>query len=713
MASALEAAHAAGIVHRDIKPENIMIRRDRIVKVLDFGLAKLASPKTAVDGQAATRSMVKTNPGMVMGTVHYMSPEQARGQDVDEGTDIWSLGVTLYEMITSGMPFEGETRSHVVVSILESEPPLLAINPEAPLELQRIVTRALRKDREQRYQTARDMAIDLKNLKQQLQVDARLQPSFDTYGRASARKSAAQTTPSTGRASTARTAEVRTAKLTSTVTYLVSEIIRHKRGATLVAVAVLFAFAVFAYFPRNRAPGPGSEAIDSLAVLPFVNEGGDSNTEYLSDGISDSIINSLSRLPALKVMSFNSVLAYKGKQTDPASIGKALNVRAVLMGRMTQQGDTLAISTELVDVRDNRRLFGEQYNRKLSDIIAVQTEIALQISERLRLRLSGEEKKLLARNYPQDTEAYRLYSLGMYCGRQNTEEALERGIEFFEQALKVDTSYTLAYMGLYGFYHQLGQGGRWLPTDARRKMEWAALKAVELDDALTEAHIKLATIRGINWDWAGSEKEYKRALELDPNSVGSNTSYSMFLLVVGRPDEAMVYANRAEEIDVDQKYASIVATVCLNKGDYDKAIELNLKKLHANQLVLREAYLAKGLYKEALELFEKEVLDDQSPVPWWGHPFRAYAYALAGRRDKALKILGDQQKAAKQRYISPFNFALIYTGLGDKDRAFEYLNKACEMHVLNLSHLRYGPLFGGLQSDPRYAELLRKMNLAV
>jgi tetratricopeptide (TPR) repeat protein len=298
----------------------------------------------------------------------------------------------------------------------------------------------------------------------------------------------------------------------------------------------------------------------------------------------------------------------------------------------------------------------------------------------------------------------------MYSGRQNTEEALEKGIEYFEQALNVDPSYTLAYTGLYRFYYQLGQGGRWLPKEARRKMEWAALKAVELDDALTESHLHLATIRAVNWDWAGSEKEYKRALELDPNSVGPNTSYAMFLLVVGRPDEALVYANRAEELDIEQKRASVVAYVYLSKGDYDKVLELNLKKPHPNSFVLRQAYLAKGMYKEAIELFE--VLDDQSPVPWWGHPLRAHAFALAGHRDKALRILGEQQKAAKQRYISPFNFALIYTGLDDKDRAFEYLNKACEMHVLNLSHLRYGSLFNSLKSDPRYAELLRKMNLA-
>ncbi|MCA1643309.1 MAG: hypothetical protein LC785_15480, partial [Acidobacteria bacterium] len=243
------------------------------------------------------------------------------------------------------------------------------------------------------------------------------------------------------------------------------------------------------------------------------------------------------------------------------------------------------------------------------------------------------------------------------------------------------------------------------------KMEWAAMKAVELDDALTEAHLELATIRKVNWDWAGSEKEYKRALELEPNSYSPNFSYASFLTDVGRADEALAYASRAEELDVDKKHASAPAMVYLNKGEYDKAIELILKKVPNDFGHLREAYLAKGMYKEAIELFEKDVLDDQSQVPWWGHPMRAYAYGLGGHRDKALKILAEQQKAAQARYISPFNFALIYTGLGEKDRAFEYLNKACEEHVLNLSHFIYGPMFKSLHSDPRYADLLRRMNL--
>jgi eukaryotic-like serine/threonine-protein kinase len=713
VASALAAAHRAEIVHRDIKPENIMLRADGYVKVLDFGLAKLVE-QSAVDTEAVTRKQVKTSPGIVIGTVQYMSPEQARAGEVDARTDIWALGVMLYEMVTGHLPFSGETASHVIVSVIEREPLPLAHYMEVPHELERIVTRALSKNKDERYQSASELALDLKGLKQELEVEARLEQSLvPDAGRKRTTKGDGERLVDTGHASLARTIQTAIAHSTSSAEYLVSQMKRHKRGVAFAAVATMIALATltYAYVRRSGISVVSTDPIESVAVLPFVNVNNDPNAEYLSEGISDSIINSISRLPKLKVISLNAVLRYKGKQTDPQSIGNALKVRAVLMGRMTQQGDSLVISTELVDVRDNRRLWGEQYNRKLSDIIAVQTEIAQAISERLRLRLTGEEKKQLARNYTQDTEAYRLYSLGMHSGRQNTEEALEKGIEYFEQAIKLDPNYALAYTGLFRFYYGLGQAGRRLPTESRRRMEWAAMKAVELDDSSTEAHVELATIRKVNWDWAGSEREYKRAIELDPDSASPYFSYASFLMDVGRADEAMVYATRAEDLNREQHYPSVVAMVYLYQGEYDKAIERILTKNPSDLGQLRNAYLAKGMYKQAIELLEKDVLDDQTQVPWWGYPFRAYAYGLAGRRDAALKILHQQQKAAKERYISPFNFVLIYTGLGDRDRAFEYLNKACEDHVLNLSHFMYGPVLSSLHSDPRYKDILRQMNL--
>ncbi|HXI92826.1 MAG TPA: serine/threonine-protein kinase, partial [Blastocatellia bacterium] len=402
IASALEAAHAAGIVHRDIKPENVMLRRDRLVKVLDFGLAKLALPPVStVDPEAQTRSVVVTNPGVLMGTVQYMSPEQARGQEVDARTDIWSLGVMLYEMVTGRAPFEGETPSHVIVSIMESKPPPLTSYSVAPVELERIVTKALRKDREERYQAASDLALDLKSLKHELEVEARLNSSLqpDTVSVRTTTKSDSAAAVEIVYESVATTGDVATARRTSSGEYLVTEIKRHKRVAVLAAAAVFVAMAAIAY---SFYPGSGGQAIDetidSIAVLPFANVTADPNTEYLSDGISESVITSLSRLPKLGVISFGKALRYKGKPMDPQAIGRELNVKAVLMGRLTQQGDSLSISTELVDVRNNRRLWGEQYDRKLSEILIVHDEIARQISTGLQLRLSGEEKRQLAKH---------------------------------------------------------------------------------------------------------------------------------------------------------------------------------------------------------------------------------------------------------------------------------------------------------------------------
>ncbi|HEV8484458.1 MAG TPA: protein kinase, partial [Blastocatellia bacterium] len=499
VASALEAAHAAGIVHRDIKPENVMLRRDRIVKVLDFGLAKLALPQvSAVDLEAEARSMIITNPGVVMGTVQYMSPEQARGHEVDARTDIWSLGVMLYEMVTGRVPFEGETPSHVIVSILESEPPPLAGSSEVPMELERIVTKALRKDREERYQTARDLALDLKTLTQELEVEARLNRSLqpDGAGRKVTTTGGTQATVETVYQSAATTGDVETARTISSAEYLFGSIERHKRGAVLSAIVVAVAAIAYFFYATSRSyPTSGGEAIDSVAVLPFVNANGDPNTESLSDGISDSIINSLSRLPNMKVIAISSVLRYKGKQVDPQAVGRELNVRAVLMGRLTLQGDGLTIGTELVDVRDNRRLWSEQYSGKLSNILDVQGEIARQISERLRLRLSGEEKKKLAKQYTENTDAYQLYMLGRQCFNKQTKEALEKSIGYYEQAIEKDPNYALAYAGLAYSYYFLGNRGFWTTKEYAQKLEWAALKALELDDTLAEGHVFLGVTK--------------------------------------------------------------------------------------------------------------------------------------------------------------------------------------------------------------------------
>lgn len=724
IASALQAAHQAEIVHRDIKPENIMLRRDRVVKVLDFGLAKLTAQQVAaVDEQGPATSMVQTNPGVVMGTVRYMSPEQARGLEVDARTDIWSLGVVLYEMVTGHAPFAGETPSHVVVSILESQPPAFVADLDLPPALERIVTKALRKNMAERYQTASDLALDLKSLKQDLDFEARLKRSSRsdrTEGQA-ATKSDERAAVAITSESTAHTVDVATARPASSAEYLVGEIKRHKRGAVFAAAVMILAVTTFVYSFYLKRGGenlaPSGEAIDSLAVLPFVNESADPNTEYLADGISDSVINSLSRLPKLRVISLNAVLRYRGKQIDPQVVGRDLNVRAVLMGSMTQQGDSLAVSTELVDVRDNRRLWGEQYNRKRSDILSVQEEIARKISEGLRLRLSGEEKKQLEKRYTQNTEAYFLYSLGRYHSEKLTKEGLKKGIEYYEKAIGVDPKYALAYVGLFSAYHDLQGRGFEIPKETWRKREWAALKAVELDDTLSEAHVALAVVKFYRLDRAGGEKECKRALELDPNSFEANRRYAIYLSYEARADEALVYAKRANELDQTRSRPGDLGAVYFVARQYDAAIEEYLKAIekspaNANShFLLGEAYVAKGMYKDGIAELQKAVALDNAPERWDRYPMLAYAYAVSGKRDDALKILAEQKQVAKQRYIASYNFAIIYTGLDDKARAFEYLNKAYDegMHLVQVPSR---PLFDSLRSDPRYTELLRRLNRA-
>ncbi|HLN99197.1 MAG TPA: tetratricopeptide repeat protein [Pyrinomonadaceae bacterium] len=482
---------------------------------------------------------------------------------------------------------------------------------------------------------------------------------------------------------------------------------RHK-WIVLTALSVTVMAAVIINFTRPTEP------IDSLAVMPFVNVNGDPNTEYLSDGISDSIINRLSQLPNLKVIALNSVLRYKGKQTDPQTIGRELGVRAVLMGRLIQQGDSLSISTELVDVRDNRHLWGGQYDRTLSDITGVQTEIAQQISDKLRLRLSGDDKKRLNKVYATDSEAYRLYLLGRFYRRRLTKDGFQKSIENLEQAIKKDPSYAPAYAELGEVYRNLAWYGLLPPEECRQKEELATLKALQIDDSLAEAHVLMANIKEMELDWPGAENEYKHALELDPNSVRVHETYSWNLEMLGRLDEAMLHAKRAQELDPIGLDINWDMGVALDfSRQYDRAVEQFQKIIEMDpnfvpaHLGLMQVYQHKGMYEEAIvELKKSNTLGRAG-----GEAGLGLAYALAGKRDEAHKILNDLKEASKQRYVSPMGFALIYMGLGDKDQAFEWLNKTFDENPYRIAFLRVNPRFDSLRSDPRFNDLLHRMKL--
>jgi TolB-like protein/DNA-binding winged helix-turn-helix (wHTH) protein/Tfp pilus assembly protein PilF len=461
------------------------------------------------------------------------------------------------------------------------------------------------------------------------------------------------------------------------------------------------------------------ETIDSVAVMPFVNVSGDPNTEYLSEGLSDSIIDNLSQLATLKkVIALNSVLRYKGKQLDPQAVGRELNVRAVLMGRLVQQGDSVSISTELVDVRDNRRLWGAQYNRKLANINVVQTQIAQDISEQLRLSLTGEDKKRLNKRYTEDGEAYRLYLMGQhyfrsayaYWNQHKAKGSLEKSIEYFEQAIRRDPSYAPAYASLGETYRNLSWGGFMPPKEARQKEELAALKALQIDDTISEAYVLLANIKEMDLDWQGAEEQYRRALELDPNSVRAHENFAWYLQCHARFDEALLHLRRAQELDpLAPEISMDIAHLFNFSRQYDKAIPQYLKTIEMDpnfarvHVRLASAYQNKGMYQEAIAELKKVNAEGGQ---------LAYAYALAGERDQAQKILNDLKELSKQQYVSPFDFAVIYKGLGDKDQAFEWLNKTFDENPYRLSMIKVNPRFDSLRSDPRFDELLRRMKLA-
>jgi len=517
---------------------------------------------------------------------------------------------------------------------------------------------------------------------------------------------------------TAQSSETVASGIIPSTQYSIAGIKHYKWGAVVgLATLLITVIAIIQFNGTN--PAKNGEAIDSVAVLPFVNVNADPNTEYLTDGVSDSIINSLSRLPNLRVMSLSSVLRYKGQQVNPQAVGRELNVRAVLMGRLIQQGEGFSISTELVDVRDSRRLWGQQYNRKLGDLLQVREEISREISERLQPRLSGEQKRQLAQSYTESSEAYQLYLLGRYHWRKLTKEGFEKSLEYYEQAIRKDPSYAPAYFGQAVIYSELGLRGLMPPKEVQQKAESATLKALQLDDTLAEAHVSLGYIKKRDWDWAVAEKELKRALELNPSSAPANSMYSIYLRDIGRPDEALAYAKRAFEIDgPSPKSIADLGDAYYNARQYDQAIGLYLKAIEMDpnfapaHARLGAAYLAKGMYREAIEELQKAKALDNSPERQGRFAWLAYAYAVSGQRAEAQKMLDELQETAKQRYIPPYNFALIYTGLGERDQAFLWLEKAYEEHAQNLTHLKANPMFDSLRSDPRFTDLLRRIGLA-
>ena len=712
IAGALAAAHGAGIVHRDIKPENVMLRPDGYIKVLDFGLAKPSEQETpTTNTQAPTLARAKTEPGMLLGTLSYMSPEQARGKPVDARTDIFSFGILLYEMVTGRAPFEGETTSDIIASILKTDPPPLVFHsPDAPAELERIVTKAIAKRPEERYQTTQDLLIDLKRLKQQREISGELERSRS--GDTLRSSSFALNSGLTASQNAAR--ETQPARTTSSAEYIASEIKHHKRG---VAVAALIFGAIAVVVAAVLFFNTGGNRIDSLAVLPFLNAGNDKGADYLSDGISESIIYDLSRLSALKVIPRSSVFRYKGQQTDPQTVARELGVRAVFTGTIRVQGDSILVSAELIDAKENRLLWGQQYNHKISDTLSVQQEISRNISEKLRLNLSGAEESLLARRQTESGEAYQEYLKGQFWLNKRNEEGFRRAIEFFNHAVENDPSYALAYAGLADCYALLGTYALLEPKEGFPKAKAAAMKALSLDQQLAEAHTSLANIlTSYDWDFANAENEFKKAIALNPNYATAHQWYAEHLQVIGRSNEAMAEIKRAQELDPLSLIISAVAgRIYYCDRKYDQAIDQLNKTLQIDRhfgpasAFLSQAYLKKGLNEQAI-LTAEELVKSAPGVSVY-LTMLGNAYAISGKKNEAQNMLSRLKELSSGHYVQPSYIAMLYAGLGDRDQAFEWLEKAFTIRDDRLVFVMTDPLMDSISGDSRFQDLARRIGL--
>ncbi len=677
IAAALEEAHELGIVHRDLKPGNIALTLKGQVKVLDFGLAKLLQPASAgMLGESRTASVADAE---AAGTLPYMAPEQVEGGRVDARADIYTMGAVLYEMVAGRRPFHADSALRLSDAIRRQPPvPPRAVNAAVSPELERIILKCLEKESENRYQSAKELGVDLRRLGSS--VSAPFARPEETGG-------------------------------------------NWRRRALLAAGIVMALLLLVAGLDvtrwRERLRGkPSSPRIDSLAVLPLENLSRDPDQEYFADGMTEALITELAQIESLKVISRTSVMQYRGAKEPLPQIAKQLKVDAVVEGSVQRSGDKVGINVQLIYAPTDQHLWAKSYERDLRDVLTLQRDVASAIATEIRVKLTPQEQVHLAHAHAVNKEAYEAYLKGLYFSDRRTQEGLTKGIEYFQQAIALDPNYALAYAEMADSYDGLGGYLGFLPPrDSLPQAKAAAVKALEIDDTLSQAHYSLAQTKlYYEWDWSGAEREYRRAIELNPNYAPAHQGYGTYLEALGRFDEAIAERERAQGLDPLSAFRTAdVGYPFYWAGQYDQAIEHYRRALELDPnffwsyLWIGEAYVEKGMHEEAITEIRKAAALSAGNARV--QATLGYAYAVSGRRREALGVLNELKVRSQQSYVSPYFIALIYAGLGDNDRTLDWLEKAYQERHPYLAFLKLEPVFRNLRSDPRFQELLRRVGL--
>ncbi|HEY7161291.1 MAG TPA: protein kinase [Acidobacteriota bacterium] len=672
IADALDVAGAKGITHRDIKAANIMITPRGQIKVLDFGLAKVEQKTSSQPEASMMETATGTSPGMILGTVQYMSPEQALGKPVDHRSDIYSLGVVMYQLATGKLPFSGNTPSETLNRILNSQPEAIArFNYNIDSALEHIIRKCMEKDPDRRYQSARELVIDLKNLKR----DSESSPHSE---------------------------------ITRVVQTKQRSMVRYVIAIAILAMIALAAIFYFRYAQRSE--------IRSLAVLPFVNSNQDPSKAWLTDGITETTINSLSQIPDLKVMARSTVDRYKGKTLDPLKAGRDLKVDAVLTGNISQQGNDLVIGAELVKVDDGSLIWGDNYRNKISDLVSMQRTISERISDELHVRLTGAQKKVISKQFTTNPETYELYLKGRFFWNKRDEEDIRKAIDFFQQAINKDPNYALAYVGLADSY--VVRSSPFSREVRLEKGSAAANKALELEPTLAEAYVSLAATRELEWDWKVSEKLYRKAIELNPNYPTAHQWLGELLVQDGRIDEGLIESRKALEMDPLATIMNVsMAANLYNARRFDEAIAQCRKsiELDPDSFMPRERLIqclvAKKQFTEAFVeyeklvkiygTYEKEKADIEATKE---------EYLSLGEEGFWKKKLEIDLANLKKGQGSLYNIVKNYSMLRDNDLAFMWLERSVKAHEPQLDQLKVDPTIDPIRSDPRFDDYLRRVN---